>query len=67
MSKPKSQARKPLEVSITFESSRLSALHLADAYGQVVALRRRSTPATSPSPQYTTATQNRASTRGGKS
>ena len=34
-------ARKPLEVTIMFESSRLAAEHLADAYRQLVPLRTR--------------------------
>lgn len=34
-------ARKPLEVTIMFEPSRLAAEHLADAYRQLVPLRTR--------------------------
>ena len=41
MSKPKSQAQQPLEVTIMFEPNRLAADHLADAYLQVLPLRRR--------------------------
>lgn len=34
-------ARKPLEVTVMFEPSRLAAEHLADAYRQLVPLRAR--------------------------
>lgn len=34
-------ARKPLEVTVMFEPSRLAAEHLADAYRQLVPLRTR--------------------------
>ena len=46
MSNPKSPARKLLEVKVMFEPTRLAAAHLADAYAQVVPLRRRSTKTT---------------------
>ena len=45
MSKPKSPARKPLEVTIMFEPTRLAAEHLADAYLHLVPLRRHHTRA----------------------
>lgn len=43
MSKQKSRARKPLEVSVMFEPNRLALIHLIDAYSQIVPLRRRAT------------------------
>ncbi len=46
MSNPKSPARKLLEVRVMFEPTRLAAAHLADAYAQVVPLRRGSTKTT---------------------
>lgn len=45
MSKRKRKARRPLEVTVVFEPSRLAAEYLSDAYGQVVPLRKRSTSA----------------------
>ena len=41
MSKGERKARRTLEVGIMFEPSRLSAEYLADAYAQVVPLRKR--------------------------
>ena len=46
MSESKSKAQKPLEVTIMFEPTRIAAEHLADAYLQLVPLRRRSPQAT---------------------
>jgi hypothetical protein len=42
MSKGERKARRTLEVTIMFEPNRLSAEYLADAYAQVVPLRKRS-------------------------
>ena len=44
MSKRKSPARKPLEVTIMFEPSRLAATYLANAYAQVAPLEHGSIP-----------------------
>jgi len=43
MSKSKRNARQTLAVTIMFEPSRLATEHLADAYAQLVPLRRRKT------------------------
>jgi hypothetical protein len=48
MSKSKRKARQTLEVTIMFEPSRLATEHLADAYAQLVPLRRRKTARAAP-------------------
>lgn len=45
MSKRKRKARRPLEVTVVFEPSRLAAEYLSDAYAQVVPLRSLATSA----------------------
>jgi hypothetical protein len=50
MSKPKSPARPPLEVTIMFEPTRLAATHWVDAYAQVVPLRLRAAPVPAATP-----------------
>jgi len=67
MSQQKSQARNPLEVTIMFEPSRLAAMHLVDAYSQVVPLRRRATSTPGRLSPRAMETQSTASRQGGQS
>ena len=55
MSENKRSARKPLEVTVMFEPSRLATEHLIDAYRQLVPLRqRKSLPPPSSAPDAPT-------------